>query len=697
MTTPRSTHADSTNIPDAPVLHAVFDECQKMMLLLDEAKRVVFSSWEGFVDGKEKGLINRTFFELISEKDKEMVAFQLNKTDAGEAVKLKSTLIYAGECMPIEISFSKKQFRDEVLNAVMLSPIKAKNDIVSPGRLRLMAAVVSNLSDAVIILELNKFDTQESKIVYVNQAFPALTGYGLEELLNKAPSFLTASIRGSEDLQQLRKSMAHGLAFEQIIQTKKKTGSLYWVNASFSPIQNENELLTNWIIVLKDVSNQVELEKVYQKASSLAGMGSWAYTRETGHLYWSSITREIYEVEADFEPNLTNTLPFFKNGQVNKGLIDRIINEIRSGRAFDLEAQIVTAKRNKRWIRITGEPELHEGQCIRVSGSFHDIDKRKNAEILAQRAIVEKAEIFESITDGFFAVDKNWKITYWNSRAAQEVGRDRDSLLHHNLWDVFSEGVGSDSYQKYHEAIRLKKPVQFETLSSVTGQWYDVSAYPSKNGLSVYFRNISDRKAEQALLIDTEKRYSDLFHLSPLPKWVFEVETLCFLDVNKAALAKYGYTFNEFMAMSILDIRPEEEIDRVVQTLQMPNADQVADRGIFEHRKKNGERIRVNIQSTAFNYKGRAAKLIIAIDMTEQERYINAIEDQNDRLREVAWIQSHVFRAPLTKIMGLLEVAKISDQDEDRRLILDYIQDAAVELDKAINKITNRTKTFKPN
>ena len=83
--------------------------------------------------------------------------------------------------------------------------------------------------------------------------------------------------------------------------------------------------------------------------------------------------------------------------------------------------------------------------------------------------------------------------------------------------------------------------------------------------------------------------------------------------------------------------------------------------------------------------------------MTEQERYINAIEDQNDRLREVAWIQSHVFRAPLTKIMGLLEVAKISDQDEDRRLILDYIQDAAVELDKAINKITNRTKTFKPN
>ena len=104
--------------------------------------------------------------------------------------------------------------------------------------------------------------------------------------------------------------------------------------------------------------------------------------------------------------------------------------------------------------------------------------------------------------------------------------------------------------------------MHFEAFYETLKAWYEISAYPSAKGLSVYFKDITQRKISEKELIDSEKRYSDLFQLSPIPKWVFDMDTFKFLAVNKAAVKHYGYSLKEFLKMTIFDIRPEEEFER---------------------------------------------------------------------------------------------------------------------------------------
>ena len=684
-----------------PILAMLFANSKEAVMLLDKNYHIIFrSSAIAKIDGYcDNEILYTSFLTLIidSEKLKVMALFEELRTALKPSATIQVTLNYPGRqpmlvCLNLSANFAfHEQFI--VVNVKVIShQITVQKPKHQNTKLGLLESVVANISDAVMILELDPAIANDSKIIYVNKAFPIITGYTFNELQGHSPRFLQAAVTDQTHLNQLRNNIYAGEAFENTLPTYKKSGELYWVNASFSPLKNENDILTNWIITLRDVTEKKELENVLRKASSLAGIGSWAYEPHSQKIFWSNMTKQIYEVKKDFNPDLSNTAYFFKHAKQNQAVLDQISNDISGGKAFDLEVEILTAKKNKKWIRIIGEPEMINGNCHKISGSFQDIDQRKKAQLLAEKTINEKNEIFESIADGFFAVDKKWKITFWNSRAAEEVKRNKEDLLHQNLWEVFSEAVGSSSYHQYQQAMKLKKPVQFESFSAVNAQWYDISAYPSHNGLSVYFRNITTRKQDKQLILATEKRYSDLFQLSPLPKWVFDIKTLRFLDVNKAAINHYGYSYKQFMKMTILDIRTIDEQEQLKVALTQSKHKNLH-QGLLTHQKKNGDLITVNIQSVHFTFKGRKAKLIIAQDVTEQEKYIQAIEEQNQKLKEVSWINSHILRAPLTKILGLLEVVKIVDEHQERKVVLDYIQTAATELDKAILEITKRSQT----
>lgn len=199
-----------------------------------------------------------------------------------------------------------------------------------------------------------------------------------------------------------------------------------------------------------------------------------------------------------------------------------------------------------------------------------------------------------------------------------------------------------------------------------------------------------ERKRFTNSLKESEKRYSDLFHLSPLPMWVFDTETLQFLDVNEAAINHYGYSFGEFLSMTIKDIRPEEEINMLDNTLAKDLKTSVH-KGIFKHKKKDGAIIHVDIQSSALMYKDKKAKIVVSTDVTENFRYTKTIENQNQKFREIAWIQSHVVRAPLARLMGLVPLIKNNlIETEELDEVLNYIQLSANELDGIIRAISQK-------
>lgn len=200
----------------------------------------------------------------------------------------------------------------------------------------------------------------------------------------------------------------------------------------------------------------------------------------------------------------------------------------------------------------------------------------------------------------------------------------------------------------------------------------------------------SERRRISSALLESEHKYSELFHLSPLPMWVCDCETLKFIDVNNAAIGHYGFGLHEFLSMSITDIQQIGGMpDGVPFGLGFPERHM---QGIVDHRKKNGETIRMDLQSNALQYKGRPSRIILANDVTERLNYINAIEEQNRKLKEIAWMQSHVVRAPLSRIMGLISIIRDSEGSaEERDEMLGYLMSSAHELDRVIRNITDLT------
>ena len=200
-----------------------------------------------------------------------------------------------------------------------------------------------------------------------------------------------------------------------------------------------------------------------------------------------------------------------------------------------------------------------------------------------------------------------------------------------------------------------------------------------------------ERKKIIADLEESERRYSDQFNFSPLPMWVIDLDTLYFLDVNKATIDHYGYSREELLNMTLRDIRPVEDIPEPELGIaeDREGIDSYAQRMVM-HTKKDGTLINVDIQISQIMYKGRKANVVIATDVTEKLAYCKAIEEQNEKLREISWLQSHIIRAPLARMMGLMTLVK-EDCDEKEKVI-DYLMDSANELDEVIRNIIDISK-----
>jgi two-component system, cell cycle sensor histidine kinase and response regulator CckA len=159
-------------------------------------------------------------------------------------------------------------------------------------------------------------------------------------------------------------------------------------------------------------------------------------------------------------------------------------------------------------------------------------------------------------------------------------------------------------------------------------------------------------------LARSEERYRLLFEASPLPMWVYDSQTLGFLAVNEAAIRHYGYTRQEFMAMTIKDIRPAEDVDAVLASIQGSGGPGSPMPGTWRHRKKDGTVIDVEITAGRVTFEGRAAALVLSHDVTERIRLEERLSqaEKMEAIGRLAGGVAHDFNNLLTVISGYTEI-----------------------------------------
>jgi len=145
----------------------------------------------------------------------------------------------------------------------------------------------------------------------------------------------------------------------------------------------------------------------------------------------------------------------------------------------------------------------------------------------------------------------------------------------------------------------------------------------------------SELAALNKALRESEQRYRLLFDSNPQPVWVYDSRTLRFLDVNQSAADTYGYSHEEFLSLTIKDIRPSEDIPALMESVaKAPRRTETA--GIWRHRKKDGTLIDVEITSHPLLFEGSDARLVAATDITTRKKAEESLHASEERFRNLA-------------------------------------------------------------
>ena len=245
------------------------------------------------------------------------------------------------------------------------------------------------------------------------------------------------------------------------------------------------------------------------------------------------------EIPVIFMTALTETVDKVKG--FNVGAVDYIT------KPFQQEEVLARVQTHLRLQQLT--KQLRE-QMVREQAA------RAESEAARNRA----TSILESITDAFFTLDREWRLTYVNQQAERLVKRKREELLGRNLWDEFPEAVNLLFYQEYHRAMSQQVSVEFEAFYPPLNSWFEMHAYPSKEGLSVYYRDISDRKRAQEALRESEERFHLAFENAVIGMALVSLDGH-WLQVNRSLCEMLGYSEQELLATTFQAVTHPDDLE----------------------------------------------------------------------------------------------------------------------------------------
>jgi PAS domain S-box-containing protein len=279
---------------------------------------------------------------------------------------------------------------------------------------------------------------------------------------------------------------------------------------------------------------------------------------------------------------------------------------------------------------IAAEVRNDRGEVTGYLGIHRDITERKRSERAFREAQRRSETILESITDDFVAVDHDWRYTYINDRALRGTQEwlgwpiSREELLGRSLWEVLPETVGTVPYVKYHQAVREKRPVDFETYFPAKDRWFETHVYPSESGLSIYFRTITERKRSEEQLAYYARLVENMEDAVIATDDEFVVTAW-----NRGAQRLYGRSAEEVLGRHVRDVVRTELSDEELEVRFRGIVEEGRARTELVAYRKNGTTLDVELITVAIGGERGEASGYLAIhrDITERKQAEEALRE----------------------------------------------------------------------
>jgi PAS domain S-box-containing protein len=362
-------------------------------------------------------------------------------------------------------------------------------------QLLIHAKMLDSVQQAVVATDMN------GTVTYWNQYAEHLYGWKSDEVIGKPTTQIVATNMTSEQTASLMSALQAGKSWSGEFTVKRKEGTEIKVYVINSPLLSQDKRLIGIVAV------SVAMDEIAKVRAEVKNMQAYM--------------DELMNAIADpvFVKNEKHEFVFINDALCT--FMGRKREELMGKSDYDFfpksEADVFWAK--DKHVLDTGEINENEESFTDASGVLHtiitkktlyinakgekmivgvirDVTEKRKAEEIIKSASKQSEQILESIVDGFVAIDKNWVFTYANKRATEILRKSHAELVGKNIWDIFPDAKTA-FYKYYHQAMETGLPLSFEEYFPPLGIWFDEHVYPSDQGISIYFNDITDRKKQE--------------------------------------------------------------------------------------------------------------------------------------------------------------------------------------------------------
>lgn len=356
--------------------------------------------------------------------------------------------------------------------------------------------------------------------------------------------------------EAVQRALTLGEPYEMDVEIITQAGVRKWIIARGEPaawVEGEVSQLRGTI---QDITERKQIETALQEreaelreAHRIARVGSWRWTRAGDTLTWS---REIYEIfgrdPALHPPRREEAQQYYTEESRQRHVI-AVEKAIAEGKPYELDLAFLHPDGLIRWVTVRGVIEsIVDGQVMSVRGTLQDITERKRAEEKVLQGERQYLSVLNSITDGFLVLDNDWRCTYFSEQGARILNMRVEDLLGGCVWDVFPHTSETRFGAAYREAVATGKPVHFdEYYPEPLNKWLECHCYPSADGLSVYFRDITDQRLAEEAVRESQARFQKLYEVNLLGV-CYPDKFGAFSDGNEEFLRIVGYSRQDLEA-----------------------------------------------------------------------------------------------------------------------------------------------------
>jgi len=556
---------------------------------------------------------------------------------------------------------------------------------------------------------------EAGRFVFVNKASEILLGYKREELIGKK---YTDFIFSDETDNSINPDLKLSVSEKRFIHKNGSIVYLHWstvwddVNKMCYCIGKDNT-------EKKNVERAFEIERkrfydLFSQAPSCMGI-----LKGPNHVY--ELANDLYLKLIDKKDIIGKTVKEVLPELETQGIFEILDMVYNTGEPFSANEKLIKFNSDGKGKMVDAYQnflyQAHRDADNNIDGILvFAIDVTE--QVLSRKIIEEREKMYKDLIHKLpvatYSCDLEGHIIIYNKAAVTLWGREPETGkdVWYDSWNVYNNKNNSEPQTSCSLATALLNDDSTSSKEIIierpNGDKRNVLPYPVPfrdiegeiTGAVIVLADITEIKLAQKELKKSEIKYRYLFDNNPMPMWVIDLTTLKFLDVNKMAVLQYGYSREEFLSMTVLDIRTDDDKNHFIKSRSGSRINKSNyNRGKWNHIKKDGTVFPVEIVAHDIIYEGAAARLILSNDITERVKAEINLEKRNrdliktnSELDRFVYSVSHDLRSPLTSILGLLSFIETESKETDTVKHAELIRTSINRLDDFIRNILNYSR-----